>query len=425
MNLERMKRFRGEGRPVVVTGLGVISPVGIGWQNFWRALLTGTNGVGKITHFDPAQFSTQIAAEVTDFKPEDYLDRHELKRMDRFTQFAVVAAKMAVEDSGLTMAEEDSDDVGVVIGSGIGGIETMEQQAKILHTKGPGRVSPFFVPMMISNMASGQVAISLGAKGPNTSVVTACASSTHALGEALRLIQHGEAEVMLAGGAEAAITPLAVAGFCSMKAMSTRNDEPKRASRPFDAHRDGFIMGEGAAVLVLESLEHAQQRGATIYARLAGYGATSDAYHIVANSPDGEGAARAMKRALADAQLNLTDVDYINAHGTSTQLNDSSETAAIRSVFGEHARKLAISSTKSMTGHLLGGAGAVEAVATVLAIRDEVAPPTINYQHPDPACDLDYVPNQARPLKVRAALSNSFGFGGHNAVIAFTRFEGE
>lgn len=416
--------MRGECRPVVITGLGIVSPVGIGWQSYWKALLAGKNGVGRITRFDPEDFTTQIAAEVRDFNPEDYLDRRELKRMDRFTQFAVIAAKMAVDDSKLDISREDPDDVGVIIGSGIGGIETMEEQGEILHTRGPGRVSPFFVPMMISNMASGQVAISLGAKGPNTSVVTACASSTHALGEAMRIIRHGEAEVMLAGGSEAAITPLAVAGFCSMKAMSTRNDEPERASRPFDAQRDGFVMGEGSAVLVLESLEHALKRGAHIYARISGYGATADAYHIVATSPDGEGAARAMKRALADGDLAPQDIDYINAHGTSTQLNDSSETAAIRAVFGEQAEKIAISSTKSMTGHLLGAAGAVEAVASILAIKENVAPPTINFEEQDPACDLDYVPNKARQMKINAALSNSFGFGGHNAVLAFRRYEG-
>lgn len=416
--------MRGECRPVVITGLGIVSPVGIGWQSYWKALLAGKNGVGRITRFDPEDFTTQIAAEVRDFNPEDYLDRRELKRMDRFTQFAVIAAKMAVDDSKLDISREDPDDVGVIIGSGIGGIETMEEQGEILHTRGPGRVSPFFVPMMISNMASGQVAISLGAKGPNTSVVTACASSTHALGEAMRIIRHGEAEVMLAGGSEAAITPLAVAGFCSMKAMSTRNDEPERASRPFDAQRDGFVMGEGSAVLVLESLEHALKRGAHIYAQISGYGATADAYHIVATSPDGEGAARAMKRALADGDLAPQDIDYINAHGTSTQLNDSSETAAIRAVFGEQAEKIAISSTKSMTGHLLGAAGAVEAVASILAIKDNVAPPTINFEEQDPACDLDYVPNKARQMKINAALSNSFGFGGHNAVLAFRRYEG-
>jgi 3-oxoacyl-[acyl-carrier-protein] synthase II len=419
-----MKRLRGECQPVVVTGMGVVSPVGVGWQSYWKALLAGQNGVGRITRFDPEDFTTRIAAEVQDFNPEDYLDRRELKRMDRFTQFAVIAAKMAVEDSKLDISGEDPDEVGVIIGSGIGGIETMEEQGKILHTKGPNRVSPFFVPMMISNMASGQVAISLGAKGPNTSVVTACASSTHALGEAMRIIRHGEADVMLAGGSEAAITPLAVAGFCSMKAMSTQNDQPERASRPFDAQRDGFVMGEGSAVLVLESLEHAKKRGAHIYAQIAGYGATADAYHIVATSPDGEGAARAMKRALADGDLEPCDVDYINAHGTSTQLNDSSETTAIRTVFGEHAEKIAISSTKSMTGHLLGAAGAIEAVASILAIIDNMAPPTINFEQRDPACDLDYVPNQARSMRIDNVISNSFGFGGHNAVLAFKRFEG-
>lgn len=424
MDLERMKRFRGQGQPVVVTGLGVVSPVGIGWSAFWQALLSGKSGVGKITRFDTTDYTTQIAAEVKDFQPEEYLDKRELRRMDRFTQFAVVAAKMAVEDSQLDITGEDADDIGVIIGSGIGGVETIEEQGKVLQAKGPSRISPFFVPMMISNMASGQVAISLGARGPNTSVVTACASSSHALGEAMRIIQRGEAEVMIAGGSEAAVTPLAVAGFCAMKAMSTRNDEPELASRPFDANRDGFVMGEGAAVLILESLERAQRRGAKIYAQIVGYGATADAYHIVATAPDGEGAARAMKRALADAQLEPGDIDYINAHGTSTQLNDVSETKAIKAVFGEHAGKLAVSSTKSMTGHLLGAAGALEAVATVLAIKEGWLPPTINYQEPDPECDLDYVPNQARQAKVQAALSNSFGFGGHNAVLVFKGFEG-
>lgn len=407
---------------VVVTGMGVISPVGIGLENFWQSLVEGKSGVGPITHFDASELSTRIAAEVKDFDAKDYIDRKEAKRMDRFTQFAVAAAKMASQDAGLEMEKLNSDRVGVVLGTGIGGIDTFEKQHKVLQDKGPGRVSPFFVPMMIANMAAGHISINLGAKGPNYTVITACASGTNAIGEAFKLLQRGDADVVITGGTEAAITPMSVSGFCSMKALSTHNDEPQKASRPFDKNRDGFVMGEGSGILILETLEHAKKRGASIYAEIVGYGATADAYHITAPAPEGEGGARAMSNALKDAGLNPSDIDYINAHGTSTPLNDKFETAAIKKVFGDNAKKVAISSTKSMIGHLLGAAGAVELITSILTINKGIITPTINYEERDPECDLDYVPNEAREANVNYALSNSLGFGGHNATLIVKKF---
>jgi 3-oxoacyl-[acyl-carrier-protein] synthase II len=393
-------------------------------DKFWHALTTGVNGIDKITKFDATDYSTQIAGEVKDFTPTDYLDKKEARRMDRFSQFAVAATGMALKDAGMDLDNEDKERIGVILGSGIGGMETLWEQSKVLINKGPSRISPFLVPMMISNMGAGQVAIAYGLKGPNLTAVTACASSNTAIGDSLRLLQRGDVDVMITGGTEAPITPLSVAGFCAMKAMSTRNDQPQQASRPFDAERDGFVMGEGAGILVMETLEHAQARGARIYAEVVGYGSTCDAYHITAPDPEGNGGARAMKLALIDAGIKPEEVDYINAHGTSTPLNDKLETKAIKRVLGDHAYKVAISSTKSMTGHLLGAAAGVEAVASVMAIVNSVVPPTINYQVPDPECDLDYVPNQAKEKEVKVALSNSLGFGGHNVTIAFKKYEG-
>lgn len=408
---------------VVITGLGVISPVGNDKASFWQALQEGRSGIGPITRFDASAMPVRFAGEVRDFDPYLFLDRKEVKRMDRFSQYAVAAARMALEDSGLDMARVDRERVGVVFATGIGGMETFEEQCRVLLEKGPTRVSPFFVPMMIANMAAGQIALNVGARGTNFTVNTACASGTNAVGEAFRVLQRGEAEVVIAGGTEASITPLTIAGFSAMKALSTRNEDPQAASRPFDGLRDGFVLGEGAGVLILETLEHALARGARIYAEVAGYGCTADAYHITAPDPEGEGAARAMALALADAHLVPEEIDYINAHGTSTELNDRVETLAIRKVFGPHAYKLAVSSIKSMIGHLLGAAGAVEIAATALTVYEGLIPPTINYQVPDPDCDLDYVPNLARRQEVRAALSNSFGFGGQNAVVVLKRFE--
>jgi 3-oxoacyl-[acyl-carrier-protein] synthase II len=410
---------------VVITGLGVISPIGNDIQTFWKHAIEGKSGVGPVTTFDTSEYSTRIAAEVKDYDPLDHFDRKEARRMDRFVQFAVVAAKQALNHSGLNMEKLDPDRVGVYIGSGIGGLQTWEEQHRTLLERGPKRVSPFFIPMMIANMAAGQVSIATGAKGPNSAAISACATGTHSIGDASKIIQRGEADVMLAGGTEATVSPMAFAGFCASKAMSTRNDEPEKASRPFDKERDGFVMGEGAGVLILESEEHARARGAEIIAEVAGYGMSGDAYHLTQPAPEGEGAARAMKRALTDAGLKPEEVGYINAHGTSTEFNDKFETLAIKTIFGEHAYKLAISSTKSMTGHLLGASGGVEAIATALALKEGILPPTINQEHPDPACDLDYVPNQARRVSVRAALSNSFGFGGHNATIALKAYEAE
>jgi len=403
--------------------MGVVTPLGCDVETFWKSLLAGQSGIGPITRFDTTNFDTKIGGEARDFKPELFMPAKETRRTDRFTQFAVVAAKKAVADSNINLASENINRVGVLVGSGIGGMETIEDQARVLIEKGPKRVSPFMIPMLIINMASGYISMLLGVKGPNFSVVTACATATHALGEAARIIEHGDADVMIAGGSEAAITRLGYAGFCSMRAMSTRNHEPLRASRPFDKGRDGFVMGEGAGVCVLESLEHAQARGARIYCEIAGYGITGDAYHMSAPAPEGEGAARAMTAALHDAKLNPEQIDYVNAHGTSTPIGDKCETAALKKVFGDHARKLAISSTKSMTGHLLGAAGSVETTICALAIRDQIVPPTVNYEEPDPECDLDYVPNTPREMKVDICLNNSLGFGGHNAAIIVKKFQ--
>ncbi len=408
---------------VVITGLGIISPVGTGLEKFWTSMTTGVSGIRRITRFDTTNFNTKIAGEVTDFEPTRYMDRKEARRMDRFTQFAVAASGMAVEDASLNLEHEDRDRIGVILGSGIGGMETLEEQAKVLFEKGPGRISPVFVPMMIGNMGAGQVAIKYCLRGPNTTTVSACASSSNAIGDAFKILQYGRADVMITGGAEAAVTPLAMAGFIQMKAMSTRNEEPEKASRPFDLGRDGFVIGEGSAILVLETLEHAQKRGARIYAEIVGYGSTCDAYHMTAPDPEGHGAANSMKEALEDAGIDPSEVDYINAHATATPLGDKAETLAIKSVFGANAAKVAISSTKSMTGHLLGASGGLEAMVCILAIYHGIIPPTINYEQPDPDCDLDYVPNVARKAVVDVALSNSFGFGGHNATLVFRKYQ--
>ncbi|WP_139492882.1 beta-ketoacyl-ACP synthase II [Brevibacillus dissolubilis] len=410
-------------RRVVITGVGVISPVGNNAATFWDSLLAGKSGVDLIKSFDVSDYPTQIAAEVKDFNPEEYMDKKEVRRTDRFVQFALAAAKMAVEDAKLMITPENANEIGVYIGSGIGGLSTWEDQHTVLMEKGPKRVSPFFIPMMIANMASGLVSIEMGAKGPTASTITACATSTNAIGDAFRLIQFGDADVMITGGAEATIRPMAVAGFCSAKATSTRNDEPQKASRPFDRDRDGFVMGEGAGVLILEELEHAKKRGANIIAELIGYGMSADAYHITSPSPGGEGASRCMQKALKNAEIDPKEVDYINAHGTSTGQGDIAETQAIKEVFGDHAYELAVSSTKSMTGHLLGATGAIEAVATAFALRDQIMPPTINLENPDPECDLDYVPNVARKAELDVAMSNTFGFGGHNATLVFRRYQ--
>ncbi|MDQ7819536.1 MAG: beta-ketoacyl-ACP synthase II [Armatimonadota bacterium] len=411
-------------RRVVVTGVGVVTPIGIGKEAFWASLVAGRSGVRRISRFDPSAFDTQIAAEVLDFDPTAFMDRKDVRRNDRFVQFAYAAARMALDDAGFTITPRNAGEVGVLIGSGIGGAETWENQHQTLLERGPGRVSPFFIPMIIINMASGIVSILTGARGPNSAVVTACATGGHAIGDAMRIIQRGEATAMLAGGTEAAITPLSVAGFCSMKAMSTRNDEPHRACRPFDAGRDGFVMGEGAGVVLLEDLGHALRREARIYCELVGYGMSADAYHITQPDPEAEGATRSMANALRDAGIDPAEVDYINAHGTSTPYNDRTETLAIKRVLGPHARRVAVSSTKSMTGHLLGAAGGVELIACALAIERQILPPTINYEVPDPDCDLDYVPNRARPAEVRVAMSNAFGFGGHNATLVVRRYDG-
>ncbi len=403
---------------VLVTGTGVVSPLGNDTESLWEGLTAGRSGAGPITRFDTSTYGTRFACEVKDFTSEGILDRKEAKRMDRFVQYAVVATHEAIRTAGLDLEAVDRTRVGVVIGSGIGGMETFEEQHSNLVHKGPGRVSPFFIPMMIVDMAAGQVSIQFGLQGPNFATVSACASGAHAIGEALRLLRAGDADVILAGGSEATITPMALAGFGNARALSTRNDDPARASRPFDADRDGFVIGEGAAMLVLETEDHARRRGATPLAELCGYGATGDAYHMTAPCVDGEGAARAMRRALADARLPLEQVQYVNAHGTSTPAGDPAEVSAIKSVFGEHARRLMVSSTKSMTGHLLGAAGGIEAVATVLTLARGVVPPTINLERPDPTCDLDFVPAQARTHRVTGALSNSFGFGGHNVTLA-------
>ncbi len=406
----------------MVTGLGAITPVGNDHKSFWASLVEGRSGIATITRFDPSGFNVRFAGEVKGFDPSPYLDAKEIRKTDRFVQFGIAAAKMAVADSRLDLSKVDPYRFGVYVGSGIGGMETFERQAAILREKGPDRISPHFIPMMIVNMASGQISIELGAKGPNFAQVSACASGAHAVGEAFKAIQRGDCDVMIAGGSEASITPMAIAGFSSMRALSARNDAPERASRPFDADRDGFVMGEGAGLVLLESLEHAEKRGGTIYCEMAGYGTTADAYHVTAPAPQGEGAARAMEMALQDAGLAPGEIDYINAHGTSTPMNDKFETMAIKTVFNHHAKKLAVSSTKSMTGHLLGAAGGVEIIACALAIKESTLPPTVNYETPDPECDLDYVPNRARRQEVRAAISNSLGFGGHNVALLVRKY---
>lgn len=412
-------------RRVVITGLGVISPVGNDVDIFWNNLIEGRSGIRTIDSFDVSEYPCKIGGVVADFDPENYMDKKDARRMDRFAQFAVAAAKNAMEDSKLEITPENAHRVGVYVGSGIGGLQTLSEQHQILLEKGPRRVSPFFVPMMISDMGTGQISIMLGAKGPNSAPVSACATGTNAIGDAFKIIERGAADVMVTGGAEASMIPLALAGFASAKALATRyNETPEKASRPFDRERDGFVMGEGAGILVLEELEHAKQRGARIYAEIVGYGMSGDAHHITMPAPEGEGAARAMKEAILDAGLQPTDIDYINAHGTSTDFNDKFETLAIKNVFGEHAYKLAVSSTKSMTGHLLGAAGGVEAIASVKAINEGIIPPTINYEYPDPECDLDYVPNKARHSDIEVAMSNSFGFGGHNASIVLRKYHG-
>ncbi|AGE21289.1 MULTISPECIES: beta-ketoacyl-ACP synthase II [Geobacillus] len=410
-----------EKRRVVVTGIGAVTPLGNDAETTWKNIIAGQSGIDIVTRVNPDDFPAKVAAEVKDFDPSLFIDRREARKMDRFTQFAVAAALMAVKDANLDIHESNAERVGVWIGSGIGGMETFEQQFEIFQQRGYRRVSPFFVPMMIPDMAAGQVSIILGAKGINSCTVTACATGANSIGDAFKVIQRGDADVMITGGTEAPITKMSFAGFCANTALST-NPDPKTASRPFDKNRDGFVMGEGAGIVVLEELEHALRRGAKIYAEIVGYGATADAYHITAPAPGGEGGVRAMRQALQDAGLKPEEIDYINAHGTSTEYNDKYETAAIKEVFGDHAYKLAVSSTKSMTGHLLGATGAVEAIFSVLAIRDGIIPPTINYETPDPECDLDYVPNEARKQDVRAVLSNSFGFGGHNATLIFKKY---
>lgn len=411
-------------RRVVVTGLGLVTPNGIGVETAWKNICEGKSGIGLITRFDTNGFETKIAGEVKDFKPEQYIEKKEIKKMDLFIQYALAATKEALEDAQLKITPENCERIGVIVGTGLGGLPNIEKYHQILMERGPSRVSPFFIPMVIANLASGHIAIQFGAKGPNTCVVTACATGAHCIGDAFRAISYGDADVIIAGGTEANITPLCVSGFNAMKALSTRNEEPQKACRPFEKNRDGFVIGEGAGILILEELEFALQRKAKIYAELVGYGYTGDAYHITAPPPDGEGAARCMKMAIKDAGLKPEEIDYINAHGTSTPLNDVTETIAIKTVFGEHAKKIPISATKSMTGHLLGAAGSTEAIFTILSIRDGILPPTINYEEPDPECDLDYVPNQARKQSIRVGMSNAFGFGGTNATLIFKKFEG-
>lgn len=400
-----------------------MSAVGIGTRETWKGLLEGRGGIGPVTHFDPSGFSCRIAGEVKNFDPLQYVEKKEVKKMDVFIQYALAASIFAMEDSGLTVSPESAPRVGVLIASGIGGFATIEREHRNLLEGGPRKISPFFIPACIINLAAGQVSIRFGAKGPNSATATACAASSHAIGDAVRIIQRGDADAMIAGGSEAAITPMGIGGFGAMRALSTRNDAPDKASRPFDKDRDGFVVGEGSGVVVLESLEQAQRRGASIYAEIVGYGMSSDAYHITAPSEDGDGAARVMAIALEDAGVQPKEVDYVNAHGTSTPYNDRTETLAIKRVFGEHARKLAVSSTKSMTGHLLGGAGGLEAGICALVAKEQILPPTINYETPDPECDLDYVPNTARRAEVRYILSNSFGFGGTNGALLLKRYE--
>lgn len=413
-----------KGNRVVVTGLGAVTPIGIGKENFWSALIAGKNGIGKISRFDATGYTVQIAGEIPDFEPAQFIDKKELKRMDRYTHFALAATKLAIEDAKLDVEKIDGERAGVFIGSGIGGMETLHNQYEKLFTKGANRISPFFIPMMIANMAAGNVAIAYGLRGACECIVTACASATNAIGDAFRTIERGEADIMFAGGSEAAISPAGVSGFAAMKALcSDHNDDPAHASRPFDKNRSGFVMGEGAGIILLESLEHAKARGAHIYAEIVGYGRNDDAYHITTPAPGGDTQAKCMKLAIEDAGLKPEDIDYINAHGTSTHFNDMSETQAIKKLFGEHAYKIPVSSTKSMTGHMLGAAGGVEAIASVLSIENNIVHPTTNYETPDEGLDLNYVPNVAQSHEVNAAISNSFGFGGHNACVVFKRFE--
>ena len=408
-------------RRVALTGVGMITPIGAGKDAFWASLMEGRSGVRRITAFDPTPYETQIAGEIPDFDPSTYMDRKEVRRNDRFVQFALAATRLALDDGGFAVTPKNAERVGVIIGSGIGGAKTWEEQHQVLLERGPARVSAFFVPMIIINMASGIVSIFTGAKGPNVSVVSACATGGHAIGDAFRAIQHDEADAMICGGSEAALTPLSLAGLGASKAMSTRNDAPEKAVRPFDAHRDGFVLGEGAGILLLEEWGCAERRGARIYAEIVGYGMSADAFHITQPDPEGDGAARAMQIALKDAGLHPGQVSYIHAHGTSTPYNDTLETLAIKRVFGTDARRIPVSSTKSMTSHLLGAAGGVEAIACALAIERGTLPPTINYEYPDPECDLDYVPNVPRPARVDVAMSNAFGFGGHNAILILKR----
>ena len=399
-------------------------PTGIGVETAWKNVCEGKSGIGPLTRFDPNGFETKIAGEVRNFNPELYIDKKEIKKMDLFIHYAIAATKEALSDARLAITPENSEQIGVIVGTGLGGLPSIEKYHKVLLEKGPGRITPFFIPMLIANLASGQIAIQFGPKGPNTCVVTACATGAHSIGDAFRAIVYGDAEAMIAGGTEANITPLTIGGFNAMKALSTRNDEPQKACRPFEKNRDGFVIAEGAGILVLEELQFALNRKAKIYAELVGYGYTGDAYHITAPSPDGDGAVRCMKMAIKDAGLKPEDMDYINAHGTSTPLNDLTETLAIKKVFGDHAKKVPVSATKSMTGHLLGAAGSTEAIFTILSIRDGIMPPTLNYEEPDPQCDLDYVPNVARRKPLRIAMSNAFGFGGTNAALVFKKFEG-
>ena len=409
-------------RRVVVTGVGLLTSVGIGTEATWQGVLAGKSGIGPITAFDASLFSCRIAGQIHGFDPGQYIEKKEIKKMGRFIQFAIAAADCATNSAGLRVDPDEAERVGVYIGSGIGGFEVIEREHQTLLEHGPRRISPFFIPATIINLASGYVSIRTGAKGPNSATATACTTSAHSIGDSFRLIQHSDADVMICGGTEACITPMGIGGFAAMRALSTRNDEPQRASRPWDLNRDGFVVGEGSGILVLEELEHARRRGARILAETVGYGMSADAFHVTAPPPDGDGAFRVMRNALRDAGIEPHQIEYINAHGTSTDVGDRAETAAIKRCFGEHAYKVAVSSTKSMTGHLLGGAGGLEAGITVLAIRDQVAPPTINYETPDPDCDLDYVPNQARPMHIDYALSNSFGFGGTNGALIFKRY---
>jgi len=410
-------------RRVVVTGVGLITSVGTGTEENWTAIREGVNGIGPITQFDASQFTCRIAGEVKNFDPLRYVEKKDVKKMGRFIQFAMAASEFAVESAGLTVTDEEAERVGVYIGSGIGGFEVIEREHKILLEKGPSRLSPFFIPSCIVNLASGYVSIRYNAQGPNSATATACTTSAHSIGDSFRLIQHGDADVMICGGSEACITPMGIGGFAAMRALSTRNEAPQRASRPWDKERDGFVVGEGSGILILEEMDRARSRGARILAEIVGYGLSSDAHHITSPPENGDGAYRVMRNALRDAGIEPSRVQYVNAHGTSTDVGDKAETIAIKRAFGEHAYKLAVSSTKSMTGHLLGGAGGLEAGITVLSLRDQIAPPTVNYEFPDPDCDLDYVPNQARPMAIEYALSNSFGFGGTNGSLVFKRIE--